>query len=92
MIMTHQQVRLTEKVMSLIRRHHPHLEQLILRSGEFRRHLKELEFSPSWTVSEISVNPWISSSPMEVAEDVMVTSAESGKTIVNIKKGRIMLK
>ena len=46
--MTHQQVRLTERAMSLIRRHHPHL----VRSGEFRQDLKELEFSPSWTVSE----------------------------------------
>ena len=49
-IMTHQQARLTERVMSIIRRFHPHLEQLILRSGEFRQDPKDLEFSPSWTV------------------------------------------
>ena len=35
-----------ERAMSLIRRHHLHLEQLILRPGEFRRDLKELEFNP----------------------------------------------
>ena len=55
-IITHQQVRLTES-------HHPHIEQLMFRSGDFRQDLKELEISPSRTVSQISVNPWISSSP-----------------------------
>ena len=91
-IMTHQQVRLTERVTSLIRCHHPHLEQLVFRSGELHQDLKELEFSPSQTVAEIGVNPWISSSPMETDDDVMFSQAESGKMVVNIKKCNIMLK
>ena len=91
-IMTHQQVRLTERVLQLTRRFHPHLEQLISRNGEFRQDLEEIEFSPSWTVSEVSVNPWISSNPMEVDEDVMVSHGESAKTVVMTKQGKIMLK
>ena len=72
-IMTHQQVILTERVVSLIRRYHPRLEQLAFRSGEFRQDLKNLEVSPSWTALEISVIPWISSSPMEIDNDVPIS-------------------
>ena len=91
-IMTHQQVRLTERATSLIRPYRPHLEPLVFRSGELGQDLKDLEFSPSWTVSEISVNPWISSSRMKIDDDVTISQAETGKTVVHIKKGKIMLK
>ena len=90
----HQWARLTESLLSLTRRFHPHdLEAFTFRSGEFRQDLNELEFSQTWTVSEICVKPWISSSSsMDVDEDVMVSHGESAKTVVVIKQGKILLK
>ena len=62
------------------------------RNGEFRQDLKEIEFSPSWSASEISVNPWISSSSaMDVDEDITISHGESAQTVVMIKQGKIML-
>ena len=49
-IIQNTQVRLTERVLALIRRFHPRLEQLIICNGELRQALKHFEFSPSWTV------------------------------------------
>ena len=56
--MSNTQVRLTEHVLMLIRLYHPHLEQLLFKGPEFKVGLRELEFTPSFTVEEMTVNPW----------------------------------
>ena len=55
-IISNTQVRLTEQVLSLIRTFHPHLESLLFSNSEFRVGLRELEFTPSLTIEEVSIN------------------------------------
>ena len=51
------QVRLTERVPVLTHAYHPHLSWPF-KGSELRVGLRELEFTPSFTVEEMSVNPW----------------------------------
>ena len=57
-----------------------------MRHGEFRQDLKEIDFHPFWTVQEVSINPWISSS-MDVDDEVTITDPGSRQW-----QGNIMLK
>ena len=49
-IIQHPQVRLTERVIKIIRGSHPHMEALLISDGEFRQSITELEIDRSFTV------------------------------------------
>ena len=62
--------------------------------------MRELEFTPSFTIEKMSVNPW-KSGFMDVGEDFRVTdsgsplapaSSSSSKTVVMVKNGKIMIR
>ena len=78
-IVDHPQVRLMEHVLGLVRSSHPHLEQLLFVNQEFRSGLKELDFSPSFTIEEISINPW-KSGVMDVDEEFTVAKSGSSSS------------
>ena len=52
-IMQHPQVRLTERVIKIIRGSHPHMEALLISGGEFRQSITELEIDRSFTVVDM---------------------------------------
>ena len=56
--MQHPQVRLTERVIKLIRGSHPHMEALLISGGEFLQSVTELEIDRSFTVVDMRINPW----------------------------------
>ena len=69
-IMQHPQVRLTERVIKILRGNHPHMEALLISGGEFRKSVTEIEIDRSFTVVDMGINPWevkeSASSSMEV--------------------------
>ena len=65
-IMQHPQVRLTERVIKIIRGSHPHMEALLISGGEFRQSVTELEIDRSFTVVDVRINPWNSRSHLQL--------------------------
>ena len=80
--------------MSIIRRFHSHLEQLIFRSEEFRQWSRSQGTRIQSIMDPIrdQCQPLDQPKSDEIDDDVMISQSESGKTWVNIKKGKIMLK
>ena len=69
-IIQNTQVRLTERILKIIRQSHPHMESLLFSGGELRSSITELDIDRSFTVVDVRVNPWElkDSSSMEVDE------------------------
>ena len=68
--------RLTERVIKIIRGSHPHMEALLISSGEFRQSVTGLEIDRSFTVVDMRINPWevkeSTSSSMEVDDSAFM--------------------
>ena len=73
-IMQHPQVRLTQRVIKIIRNSHPHMEALLISGGKFRSSITRLDIDRSFRVVDMRVNPWelklkeSASTSMEVEE------------------------
>ena len=97
-IMQHPQVRLTERVIKIIRNSHPHMEALLISGGEFKSSITELDIDRSFTVVDMRVNPWelkeSSSSSMEVEESSFKrgkrsSGSNAGSAVLTINSGRL---
>ena len=99
-IMQHPQVRLTERVIKLIRGSHPHMEALLISGGEFRQSVTELEIDRSFTVVDMRINPWeikesASSSMMEVDDSGLRqrgkrnSGSTPGSAVLTISAGKL---
>ena len=97
-IMQHPQVRLTERVIKIIRGSHPHMEALLISGGEFRQSVTELEIDRSFTVVDMRINPWelkeSTSSSMEVEDSSFKhgkrsSSSTQGSAVLTISAGRL---
>ena len=97
-IMQHPQVRLTERVIKIIRNSHPHMEALLISDGEFRQSVRELEIDRSFTVIDMRANPWeikgSASSSMEVEGSSFkrgkrTSSSSAGSAVLTINSGRL---
>ena len=93
------QVRLTERVIKIIRGSHPHMEALLISGGEFRQSVTELEIDRSFTVVDMQINPWeikeSSSSSMEVDDSAFRqrgkrnSGSTPGSAVLTISAGRL---
>ena len=57
-IMQNTQVRLTERILKIIRHSHLHMEALLFSGGEFRSSITELDIDRSFTVVDMRIKPW----------------------------------
>ena len=79
-IIQNTQIRLTERMLKIIRSTHPHMENLLFSSsGELNSNITEIDIDRSFTVVVLRVNPWElkESSSMEVEESVLKRGKES---------------
>ena len=99
-IMQHPQVRLTERVIKIIRGSHPHMEALLISQGEFRQSITELEIDRSFTVVDMRINPWdikdsaSASASMEVDDSGVKRSkrgsgSQSSSAVLTISAGKL---
>ena len=96
--MQHTQVRLTERILKIIRQSHPHMEALLFSGGELRSSITELDIDRSFTVVDMRVNPWelkdSTSSSREVDESSFKrgkksSSSSAGSAVLTINSGRL---
>ena len=96
--MQHPQVRLTERVIKIIRNSHPHMEALLISGGEFRSSITELDIDRSFTVVDMRISPWelkeSASSSMEVEESSFKrgkrsSGSNAGSAVLMINSGRL---
>ena len=78
-IMQHPQVRLTERVIKIIRGSHPQMEALLISGGEFRQGVTELAIDRIFTVVDMRVNPWEIKESTSSSTDVEDVSFKRGK-------------
>ena len=57
-IIQNTQVRLTERILKIIRQSHPHMENLLFSGGELRSSITELDIDRSFTVVDMRISPW----------------------------------
>ena len=97
-IMQNKQVRLTERILKIIRQCHPHMEALLFSGGELRSSITELDIDRSFTVVDMRVNPWeikdSTSSTMEVDESNFQcgkksSSSSASSAVLTINSGRL---
>ena len=99
-IMQHPQVRLTERVIKIIRGSHPHMEALLTSQGEFRQSITELKIDRSFTVVDVRINPWdikdstSASASMEVDDSGVKRSkrssgSQSSSAVLTISAGKL---
>ena len=97
-IMQNTQVRLTERILKIIRQSHPHMEALLFSGGELRSSITELDIDRSFTVVDMRINPWelkeSTSSAMEVDESTFKrgkksSSSSAGSAVLTINSGRL---
>ena len=81
-IMQNTQVRLTERILKIIRQSHPHMENLLFSGGELRSNITELDIDRSFTVVDMRINPWEvkDSSSMKVDESNFKRGKESSNS------------
>ena len=91
------QVRLTERILKIIRQAHPHMENPLFSGGELRSSIAKLDIDRSFTVVDTRISPWElkDSKSMEVDESVFrhgkksSSSTGSGSAVLTINSGRI---
>ena len=98
-IIKNTQVRLTKRMLKIIRSAHPHMESLLFDSnGKFKTSIIEIDIEKSFTVIDMSVNPWElqDSKSMEVDEGIIKhgkkSSSGSANAILTFNSGRIIFK
>ena len=90
------QVRLSERVLNLVRSFHPQLESVFFTSSEFKSAelFCQLDWSQSFTLKEVTINPW-KSSLMQVDEDLVVNEGDSlpsSKATITVNNAKIVIK
>ena len=97
-IMQNTQVRLTERILNIIRQSHPHMEALLFSGGELRSSITELDIDRSFTVVDMRINPWelkeSTSAAMEVDESTFKrgkksSSSSASSAVLTINSGRL---
>ena len=95
-IIQNTQVRLTERILKIIRAAHPHMKNLLFNSsGELKSNITEIDIDRSLTVVNVRINPWElkDSNSMDVELSVFKrgkkTSSNSGSAVLTINSGRI---
>ena len=90
-IMQHPQVKLTKRVIKIIRGSHPHVEALLISGGEFRQSVTELEIDRSFTVVDMRINPWEIKESASSSMDVEDSSFKRGKRSSGSTQGSAVL-